>query len=65
MVDTQEVPFALVDRADLTPLCPHCGEEVTEVYQKATGVAFGQGRTTMFFCARCHKVLGFSQGRMI
>jgi uncharacterized protein with PIN domain len=60
-----EVAFALVDREDLTPRCPHCGEGVEEVYRKATGVALGQGRTTIYFCSTCHKVLGFSQGRMI
>jgi hypothetical protein len=65
MVDIQQVPFALVDRPDLTPRCPHCGEGIHEVYEKATGVAFGQGRTTIFFCPTCHKVLGFSQGRML
>ena len=66
MPDTaRETPFALVDRDDLVPLCPHCGDEVNEVYRKATGVALGQGRTTIYFCPTCHKILGFSQGRMI
>lgn len=61
----QEVPFALVDRTDLTPQCPHCNGGVHEVYRKSTGVALGQGRTTIYFCPKCRKVLGFSQGRMI
>lgn len=65
MADTQQVPLTLVDRTDVVPLCPHCGEGVHEVHQKATGVSFGQGKTTMFFCPNCHKVLGFSQGRML
>jgi uncharacterized protein with PIN domain len=60
-----EVSFALVDREDLVPLCPHCGEEVHEVYRKATGVPFAQGRTTIYFCPSCRKVLGLAQGRMI
>ncbi|NNC93007.1 MAG: hypothetical protein HKN80_11015 [Acidimicrobiia bacterium] len=60
-----ETPFALVDREDLLPLCPHCGTEIYEVYRKGTGVALGQGRTTVFFCSQCHKALGFSTGRMI
>lgn len=60
-----EDPFSLVDREDLTPLCPHCGEELHEVYRKATGVALAQGRTAVYFCPTCHKILGFSQGRMI
>lgn len=60
-----EAPFALVDRDDLTPLCPHCGERVEEIYRRSTGVALGQGKTTVYFCSTCHRILGFSQGRMI
>lgn len=60
-----ETPFALVDREDLSPMCPHCGTEVFEVYRKGTGVALGQGRTTIYFCSHCQNVLGFSTGRMI
>lgn len=62
---TERMPFALVDREDLTPLCPHCGGELHEIYRKATGIALGQGRTTVYFCSSCHNILGFSQGRMI
>lgn len=61
----EQVSFALVDREDLSPLCPHCGKEIHEVYRKATGVPLGQGRTTVYFCTTCRKVLGFAQGRMI
>lgn len=60
-----EAPFALVDREDLLPVCPHCGAEIYEVYRKGTGVALAQGRTTIYFCSHCRKVLGFSTGRMI
>ncbi|NND85652.1 MAG: hypothetical protein HKN46_10940 [Acidimicrobiia bacterium] len=60
-----EAPFAVIDRADLLPLCPHCNAEINEVYRKGTGVSLGQGRTTIYFCAECHKVLGFGVGRMI
>lgn len=62
---TQEVQFDLLDRDDLTPICPHCDAQVHEVYRKATGVAIGQGRATVYFCSKCHRVLGFAQGRMI
>ena len=62
---TSEPPFALVDRDDLIPLCPHCGDGVHEVYRKATGVPIGQGKTTVYFCPSCHRILGFSQSRMI
>jgi hypothetical protein len=60
-----EAPFALVDRPDLVPVCPHCTSNLHEVYRKGSGVALGQGRTTVYFCSKCRKVLGFAQGRMI
>lgn len=60
-----DTPFSLVDREDLLPKCPHCGTDVYEVYRKGTGVALAQGRTTIYFCSHCHKVLGFAAGRMI
>ena len=46
-------------------MCPHCSRELHEVHRKGTGVAIGQGRTTIYFCPNCRKVLGFAQGRMI
>ncbi len=58
-------PFAIVKREDLAPLCPHCEEELTEVYTRAKGVPFVQGRNVVYFCPHCRKVLGFGQGRMI
>lgn len=64
MPKTAERPFALVDRTDLMPICPHCDAELAEVYRKGTGFPLGQGRTLIFFCPNCHKVLGFAQGRM-
>lgn len=62
---TTEAPFALVDREDLLPICPHCGTAIQEVYRKAKGVALARGRTNVYFCSHCHRVLGFSTGRMI
>lgn len=60
-----EKPFAIVKREDLSPVCPHCGEELTEVYTRAKGVPFVQGTNVVYFCPHCRKVLGFGQGRMI
>jgi predicted RNA-binding Zn-ribbon protein involved in translation (DUF1610 family) len=57
-------PWALIDRNDLTPVCPHCDVALNEVYRKGTGVALGQGRTVVYFCPHCQKVLGFAQGRV-
>jgi hypothetical protein len=40
-------------------------ETLPEVYARAKGMPIGQGRTLMYFCPHCLKVLGFAQGRMI
>lgn len=58
-------PFTVVKREDLSPICPHCGQELTEVYMRARGVPFIQGTNVVFFCPHCRKVLGFGHGRMI
>ena len=59
-----EAPFAVVDRRDLIPVCPHCEAAINEVYAKGKGFPLGQGRTLVYFCPHCRKVLGFAQGRM-
>lgn len=64
MTQTAEAPWALVDRPDLVPLCPHCDAELHEVYRHGAGVALAQGRTLVYFCPECRKVLGFAQGRV-
>jgi hypothetical protein len=61
---TMEAPFAVVDRRDLAPLCPHCDEQLNEVYAKGRGFPLGQGRTMIYFCPHCLKVLGLAQGRV-
>ena len=58
-------PFEVVKREDLTPVCPHCEQELTEVYAKTKGVPFIQGTNVVYFCPHCNKVLGFGHGRMI
>jgi uncharacterized protein with PIN domain len=60
-----EKPFTIVKREDLAPVCPHCGEELTEVYTRAKGVPLIQGTNVVYFCPHCRKVLGCGQGRMI
>lgn len=60
-----EAPFALVDRRDLTPICPHCSAELPEVYTHGRGFPLGEGRTFVYFCPQCRKVLGFAQGRVL
>jgi predicted RNA-binding Zn-ribbon protein involved in translation (DUF1610 family) len=59
-----KIPFNLVDREDLFPLCPHCGKELTEIHRKSKGSGLIVGRNSVFFCPHCKKVLGFGQCRM-
>lgn len=65
MPKTAEQPWALVDRMDLVPVCPHCECELHEVYRRGRGFPLGEGRTLVYFCPHCHKVLGFAQGRFL
>ncbi len=58
-------PMNIVRRNDLSPLCGHCGKELTEVYSKTKGTGFVVGKDVMYFCPHCLKVLGFAQSRMI
>jgi hypothetical protein len=61
----REAPFTVVTRDDLDPLCPHCGEPITEVYSKGKGPGwFLFPRSTIFFCPHCRKVLGLGQSKM-
>ena len=60
-----EKPFTPVKREDLTPLCPHCEKELTEVYMRSKGFPLVQGTNVVYFCPHCRKVLGFGQSRMI
>lgn len=64
MAKTAQAPWALVDRTDLVPTCPHCEAQLNEVYRKGTGFPLAQGRTLIYFCPQCLKVLGFAQGRV-
>jgi len=62
-VSTTKAPWALIDRDDVTPVCPHCEKDLDVVFRRGTGVPLGQGRTLVYFCSHCHKTLGFAQGR--
>ncbi len=64
MATTQAAPWAIIDREDVAPVCPFCDEKLTEVYRRGLGVALGQGRTLVYLCPSCHRVLGFAQGRV-
>jgi hypothetical protein len=58
-------PFSTVKRNDLNPACPHCSQELSEVYYRSAGSGFIEGRDVVFFCPHCSKVIGFGQSRMI
>ena len=46
------------ERPDVTPLCPHCDQELKTVhFQPLSGLL---GKRYIYFCARCRKVLGIS-----
>ena len=55
----------LVERNDLSPVCPHCEKPLVEVYVKSKGLGFIASKNNLFFCPHCHKVLGFGQSRMM
>ena len=38
-----DAPLSFVKREDLKPVCPHCEQEITEVYTRTKGVPFIQG----------------------
>ena len=59
-----EKVFTLTKREDISPKCPHCEEELGEVYYKAKGFPIFTGKNVMYFCPSCQKVLGFAQSRM-
>ncbi len=65
MATTTTAPWALIDREDLAPVCPFCERELTEVYRRGVGFPIGQGRTLVYLCPECHKILGFAQGRAL
>lgn len=60
-----DLPWTIVKRDDLRPICPHCESDLPEVYSRVQGTAFVTGRSLVFFCPHCRKVLGFGQERMI
>ena len=57
--------FKVVEREDVTPLCPHCSNELYEVHRKSVGVALIVGTTLIYFCPHCRKVLGMGHSRMV
>lgn len=55
----------IIKREDLVPLCPHCEQELSQIFVKSKGVGFIEGKNAVYFCPHCRKVLGVGQSRMI
>ena len=54
-----------IQQNEVTPLCPHCSEEIDEIWFREVPTTFG--RRYLYFCAKCRKVLGIShrKGNML
>ncbi len=48
----------LVENNTVTPLCPHCSEEINGMFFRELKGFFG--RRYVYFCSQCRKVLGVS-----
>lgn len=48
----------LRERRDETPICPHCGKPLDEMWFRELQSSLG--RRYVYFCAHCRKVLGVS-----
>ena len=47
-----------VERDDVTPICPHCSQEVDELWLRKLKSKLGV--RYVYFCARCRKIVGVS-----
>ncbi len=56
--------YQITAREDITPICPFCNAQLSEVYVKTKGLGLFTGRNVLYFCPHCHKVLGLGQSRM-
>lgn len=50
---------AYMTPAGVEPRCPHCNKELNGVYTQEVKNEFG--KTWLYFCTHCAKVLGVSQ----
>jgi hypothetical protein len=46
------------EKYDVTPICPHCNQNIELVYVNLLSGLFG--RRYIYFCSLCKKVLGVS-----
>jgi len=52
----------VTEKDDLTPICPFCNKELSEIYFKKHG--WGIAKIGLYFCPHCLKTLGagYAQG---
>ena len=55
-VDLREAP------KDAVPICPHCAQELRELWYKSEGVG-GVGEKHIVFCPHCRRFLGYALWR--
>ena len=48
----------LKETNDVNPICPHCSENITELWYQELSALWG--RRYVYFCSQCKKVLGVS-----
>lgn len=49
-----------IEKAELTPVCPHCEAKVDRLIEVSRGF-FAINR--VFCCPKCHKILGMAAGQ--
>jgi DNA-directed RNA polymerase subunit RPC12/RpoP len=55
----------LTERDDLSPVCPHCGAVLNEIYMRTKGFPFITADSCVYFCPHCLKVLSIARSRMM
>lgn len=48
----------LEEKMEIDPICPHCSTSLKKIYFQSLRGFFG--RRYIYFCPKCHKVLGVS-----
>jgi hypothetical protein len=48
----------LLEKEDIAPVCPHCAEQVDELWFRE--LKSDWGRRYVYFCPKCRKIVGVS-----